>query len=84
MIVTLPGPLEYMYGERFSENGKHNDLVNPYNMAVSGIISDVFATDKPCADFQNPRKTSFSPTFQIHWFGLMAVGGGTPGYTLSF
>ena len=25
--------------------GKHHDLVNPYNMAVSRIVSGVFATD---------------------------------------
>ena len=30
------------------------DLVYPYKVAVSGIISDAFATDKPNVDFQNP------------------------------
>ena len=27
--------------------GRHNDLVNPYNVAVSRIVSDVFASDTP-------------------------------------
>ena len=27
--------------------GRHHDLVNPYNVAVSRIVSDVFATDAP-------------------------------------
>ena len=27
--------------------GRHHDLVNPYNAAVSRIVSDVFATDAP-------------------------------------
>ena len=27
--------------------GRHHDLVNPYNMAVSRIVSDVFASDAP-------------------------------------
>ena len=27
--------------------GKYYDLVNPYNVAVSRIVSDVFATDTP-------------------------------------
>ena len=27
--------------------GRHHDLVNPYNVAVSRIISDVFASDAP-------------------------------------
>ena len=26
---------------------KHHDLVNPYNVAVSRIVSDVFASDAP-------------------------------------
>ena len=33
-----------------------------YNLAVSRIISDVFATDKPWTDFQNPGHT-FPPIF---------------------
>ena len=28
-------------------NGRHHDLVNPYNMAVSRIVSDVFANVEP-------------------------------------
>ena len=27
--------------------GGHHDLVNPYNVAVSRIVSDVFANDAP-------------------------------------
>ena len=27
--------------------GKHHDLVNPYNVRVSRIVSDVFANDEP-------------------------------------
>ena len=28
-------------------NGKQHDLVNPYNVAVFRIVSDVFASDAP-------------------------------------
>ena len=27
--------------------GRYHDLVNPYNVAVSRIVSDVFASDAP-------------------------------------
>ena len=27
--------------------GRHHDLVNPYNVAVSRIVPDVFANDAP-------------------------------------
>ena len=27
--------------------GRHHDLVSPYNVAVSRIVSDVFANDEP-------------------------------------
>ena len=27
--------------------GRHHDLVNPYNVTVSRIVSDVFANDSP-------------------------------------
>ena len=27
--------------------GRHQDLVNPYSVAVSRIVSDVFANDEP-------------------------------------
>ena len=27
--------------------GRHHDLVNPYNVAVSRIVSDVIASDSP-------------------------------------
>ena len=36
---------------------RHHDLVNPYNVAVSRIVSDVFASDVPQADFPNPIHT---------------------------
>ena len=26
---------------------RHHDLVNPYNVAISRIVSDVFANDEP-------------------------------------
>ena len=28
-------------------HGRHHDLVNPYNVAVSRIVSDIFASDAP-------------------------------------
>ena len=37
--------------------GRHHDIVFPYNRAFSRTISDVFATDKPWAEFQNPEHT---------------------------
>ena len=27
--------------------GRHHDLVNPYNVAVPRIVSDIFANDEP-------------------------------------
>ena len=42
--------------------GRHHDLVNHYNVAVSRIVSDVFANDEPLVDFQNPGHTLL-PTF---------------------
>ena len=27
--------------------GRHHDLVNPYNVAISRIVSDVFPNDAP-------------------------------------
>ena len=27
--------------------GRHHNLVNPYNVSVSRIVSDVFASDEP-------------------------------------
>ena len=27
--------------------GRHQDLVNPYNVTVSRIFSDIFASDEP-------------------------------------
>ena len=45
---------------------RRHDLVNPYNVAVSRIVSDVFANDEPYADFQNPGHTLLptSPSFR--------------------
>ena len=37
--------------------GRHHDLVNPYNVEVSKIVSDVFASDTPQIDFPNPGHT---------------------------
>ena len=42
--------------------GRHHNLVNPYNVAVSRIVSDVFASDAPLVDFSNPGHT-FLPIF---------------------
>ena len=46
--------------------GRHHDLVNPYNVAVSRIVSDVFANDAPKVDFPNPGHTllPISPSFR--------------------
>ena len=46
---------------------RHHDLVNPYNVAVSRIISDVFANDAPLVDFQNPGHTLLTifPSFRL-------------------
>ena len=37
--------------------GRHHDLVNPYSVAVSRIVSDVFANYAPKVDFPNPGHT---------------------------
>ena len=37
--------------------GRHHDLDNPYNVAVSRIVTDVFASDAPQVDFPNPGYT---------------------------
>ena len=42
--------------------GRHHDLVNPYNVALSRIVSDVFANDTPKVDFPNPGH-ALLPTF---------------------
>ena len=41
-------------------------------MAVSSIVSDVFANNEPQVDFQNPGHT-FLPTFPLFW--LMGMVG---------
>ena len=33
---------------------RHRDLLNPYSVAVSRIVSDVFANDEPYVDFRYP------------------------------
>ena len=40
--------------------GRHHDLVNPYNVAVSRIVSDVFASDAPQVDF--PKSRTYAST----------------------
>ena len=65
--------------------GRHHDLVNPYNVAVSGIVSDVFASDAP-----NPGHTllpifpSFRPMGMVGEACLPnnAYYPRTPDYTL--
>ena len=42
--------------------GRHHGLVNPCIVAVSKIVSDVFANDEPSVDFQNSGHT-LQPTF---------------------
>ena len=42
--------------------GRHHDLVNPYNVAVCRIVSDVFANAEPYVNFQNHGHTLL-PTF---------------------
>ena len=70
--------------------GRHHDLVNPYNVAVSRIVSDVFANDAPYVDFPNTGHTLL-PIF--HSFRPMGMVGEaclpsnayyprTPDYTL--
>ena len=64
--------------------GRHHDLVNPYNVAVSRIVSDVFANDEPQVDFQNPGHTLL-PTFpSFRPVGMVgnAYYPQTPDYTL--
>ena len=34
--------------------GRHHDLVNPYNVPFSRIVSDVFANNEPYVEFKNP------------------------------
>ena len=72
--------------------GRHHDLVNPYNVAVSRIVSDDFATDAPYVDFPNPGHTLL-PIFPS--FRPMGIVGEaclpsnafyprTPDYTLNY
>ena len=46
--------------------GVHHDLFNPYNVAVSRIVSDVFTSDSPYVDFPKPIHTLLSifPSFR--------------------
>ena len=70
--------------------GRHHDLVNPYNVAVFRIVSDVFANDAPQVDFPNPGHTllpifpSFRPMGMVGEACLPsnAYYPRTPDYTL--
>ena len=70
--------------------GRHHDLVNLYNVAVSRIVSDVFANDEPLVDFQNSGHTllstfpSFRPVGMVGEACLLsnAYYPRTPDYTL--
>ena len=70
--------------------GRHHDLVNPYNVAVSRIVSYVFASDAPEVDFPNPGRTllpifhSFRPIGMVGEACLPsnAYYPRTPDYTL--
>ena len=42
-----PRILEIIYSTLKKFYGRHHDLVNPYNVAVSRIVSDVCASDAP-------------------------------------
>ena len=65
-------------------------MVNPYNVAVSRIVSDVFANDAPYVDFPNPGHTllpifpSFRPMGRVGEVCLPsnAYYLRTPDYTL--
>ena len=67
---------------------RHHDLVNPYIVAVSRIVSDVFASDAPYVDFQNPGHTllpifpSFRPMGMVACLPSNAYYLRTPDYTL--
>ena len=69
--------------------GRHHDLVNPYNVAVSRIVSDVFASDAPYVDFPNPGHTLLLifPSFRPMGVGDACLPSNayypwTPDYTL--
>ena len=54
---AIEHPLSFMLSQGYQKTklvatlkkfyGRHHDLVNPYNVAVSRIVSDVFASDAP-------------------------------------
>ena len=51
--------------------GRHHDLVNPYNVAVSRIVSDVFANDEPSVDFQNLGHTLLPTLHSVRPMGMV-------------
>ena len=57
--------------------GRHHDLFSPYNVAVSRIVSDVFANDEPYVDFQNLGGTVGEACLPSNAYYLR-----TPDYTL--
>ena len=70
--------------------GRHHDLVNPYNVVVSKIVSAVFASDAPYVDFPNPGHTHLPIFPSIRPMGMVgeaclpsnAYYPRTPDYTL--
>ena len=70
--------------------GRHHDPVSPYNVAVSRIVSDVFASDAPKVDFPKPGHTllpifpSFMPMGMVGEACLPSNANHprTPDYTL--
>ena len=68
--------------------GRHHDLVNPYNVAVSRIVSDVFiSNDKPAVDFRNPGHTLLPKFLSFRPMGEAGLPSNayyprTPDYTL--
>ena len=70
--------------------GRHHDLVNHYNVAVSRIVSDVFANDAPYVNFPNtghsllPTLPSFRPMGMVGeaFLPSNAYYPRTPDYTL--
>ena len=49
--------------------GRHHDLVNPYNVTVSRIVSDVFANDELYADLKNPGQYACTYIFFVQAYG---------------
>ena len=51
--------------------GRHHGPVNPYNAAVSRVVSDVFANDEPYVDFQSPGHTLISTFPSLRPVGMV-------------